>query len=75
MILIDFSRDLIFIPVADKIKDATYSCYDIKPHCDVVTGKIDVRDVDIPDYEQVEETLDKADDNTLNIEDEITEEV
>lgn len=41
----------------------------------MVTGKIDVRDVDIPDYEQVEETLDKADDNTLNIEDEITEEV
>ncbi|WP_415689891.1 hypothetical protein HXT42_05765 [Gardnerella sp. DNF01192] len=42
---------------------------------DVVTGKIDVRDVEIPDYEQVEETLDKADDSTLNSEDEITEEM
>ncbi|MES5089087.1 restriction endonuclease subunit S [Gardnerella vaginalis] len=43
---------------------------------DVVTGKIDVRDVDIPDYEQVEETLYKSDDNdTLQREDEIPEEV
>lgn len=43
---------------------------------DVVTGKIDVRDVEIPDYEQVEETLYKSDDNdTLQSEDEIPEEV
>lgn len=42
---------------------------------DVVTGQIDVRDVEIQDYEQVEETLDKADDSTLNSEDEITEEM
>lgn len=42
---------------------------------DVVTGQIDVRDVEIPDYEQVEETLDKADDSTLNSDDEIPEEV
>lgn len=42
---------------------------------DVVTGKIDVRDVEIPDYEQVEETLDKADDSTLHSEDEILEKV
>lgn len=43
---------------------------------DVVTGQIDVRDVEIPDYEQVEETLYKSDDNdTLQSEDEIPEEV
>lgn len=43
---------------------------------DVVTGKIDVRDVEIPDYEQVEETLYKSNDNdTLQSEDEIPEEV
>lgn len=42
---------------------------------DVVTGQIDVRDVEIPDYEQAEEILDKADDSTLNSEDEIPEEV
>ena len=42
----------------------------------MVTGKIDVRDVEIPDYEQVEETLYKSDDNdTLQSEDEIPEEV
>lgn len=42
---------------------------------DVVTGQIDVRDVEIPDYEQVEESLYEADDSTLNSEDEIPEEV
>lgn len=43
---------------------------------DVVTGQIDVRDVEIPDYEQVEETLYESDDNaTLQSEDEIPEEV
>lgn len=43
---------------------------------DVVTGKIDVRDVEIPDYEQVAESLYEADDNaTLHSEDEIPEEV
>lgn len=43
---------------------------------DVVTGKIDVRDVEIPDYEQVEETLYRSDNNaTLHSEDEIPEEV
>lgn len=43
---------------------------------DVVTGQIDVRDVEIPNYEQVEETLYKSDDNdTLQSEDEIPEEV
>lgn len=43
---------------------------------DVVTGQIDVRDVEIPDYEQVAESLYKADDNaTLHSEDEIPEEV
>ena len=43
---------------------------------DVVTGKIDVRDVQILNYEQVEETLYESDDNaTLHSEDEITEEM
>lgn len=43
---------------------------------DVVTGQIDVRDVEIPDYEQVEETLYRSDNNaTLHSEDEIPEEV
>lgn len=43
---------------------------------DVVTGQIDVRDVEIPDYEQVEETLYRSDANTtLQSEDEIPEEV
>lgn len=43
---------------------------------DVVTGQIDVRDVEIPDYEQVAESLYEADDNaTLQSEDEIPEEV
>lgn len=43
---------------------------------DVVTGQIDVRDVEIPDYEQVAESLYEADDNaTLHIKDEIPEEV
>lgn len=32
---------------------------------DVVTGQIDVRDVEIPDYEQVEETLDDTDTKDL----------
>lgn len=42
----------------------------------VVTGKIDVRDVEIPNYEQVEETLYGSDDNTtLHSKDEITEEM
>lgn len=43
---------------------------------DVVTGQIDVRDVEIPDYEQVAEPLYRSDDNdTLHSEDEIPEEV
>lgn len=43
---------------------------------DVVTGQIDVRDVEIPNYEQVEETLYGTDDNaTLQSENEIPEEV
>ncbi|RFD76207.1 hypothetical protein AXE75_02510 [Gardnerella vaginalis] len=43
---------------------------------DVVTGKIDVRDVEIPNYKQVAESLHEADDNaTLHSEDEIPEEV
>lgn len=43
---------------------------------DVVTGQIDVRDVEISDYEQVAESLYEADDNaTLHSEDEIPEEV
>lgn len=43
---------------------------------DVVTGQIDVRDVEIPEYEQVAESLYEADDNsTLHSEDEIPEEV
>lgn len=66
--------DLIVKNVDKKITDL----HDLKSSLivDVVTGKIDVRDVEIPDYEQVAESLYEADDNaTLHSEDEIPEEV
>lgn len=66
--------DLIVKNVDKKITDL----HDLKSSliADVVTGQIDVRDVEIPDYEQVAESLYEADDNaTLHSEDEIPEEV
>lgn len=66
--------DLIVKNVDKKITDL----HDLKSSliADVVTGQIDVRDVEIPDYEQIAESLYEADDNaTLHSEDEIPEEV
>lgn len=59
------------------IEQQITNLHDIKSSliADVVTGQIDVRDVEIPDYEQVEKTLDKADGSTLNSDDEMPEEV
>ena len=38
---------------------------------DVVTGQIDVRNIEVPDFELVEETVDVADiDENVNIEEE-----
>ena len=31
--VVELMADLVFAPIADQIKDATYSCYEIKVAC------------------------------------------
>lgn len=44
--------------------------YKTKLIADVVTGKVDVRDIEIPEYELVETVIDETDENSDNTEDE-----
>ncbi len=70
--LVDSVRNYMKLQKNIAKKEALLHEYRNKIISDVVTGKINVRDIDIPDYEYIEEETDMEDDSES--EDEITEE-
>lgn len=70
--LVDSVRNYMKLQKNIAKKEALLHEYRNKIISDVVTGKIDVRGIDIPDYEYIEEETDMEDDSES--EDEITEE-
>ena len=70
--LVDSVRNYMKLQKNIAKKEALLNEYRNKIISDVVTGKINVRDIDIPDYEYIEEETDMDDDSES--EDEITEE-